>query len=227
MTGAPLAQTADETEDPGVRHSRQAPVFCARQEDFDIWFEGHGWDLPRPDAMMAGQENSRYADICGEDIAAMADSGWHFIAEPVCFTATREGMAVIASAWAAPMRTEDGHTGCNLSYAVDQRYEGRSLAKILTSLAFLASAQVHQRVAFANVECRAGNLPSIALARSLGLAPYPDGDFTMPLSGTTEEAAFLCFRASPGVVRHAAYQTLHDKNLRELLGLIKAARQQR
>ncbi len=66
-----------------------APVLCARHRGFDLWFEGIGWDLPRTDRMMKGRDNGRYADICGDDNGAMEGLGWEFIAEPICFTATR------------------------------------------------------------------------------------------------------------------------------------------
>ena len=200
-----------------VHGNTQTPVLCTRYDDFDIYFEGYGWELPRTDMMMDGLENSRYADICGEDIAAMDGLGWEFIADPICFTATHQDSTVIASGWAAPMLTEDGQTGCNLTYAVDEKYEGRSLAKLLTSLAFLAADQVHPQMKFANIECRVDNQPSIALARSLGLISYPEGDFSMPVSGTGEEVAFHCFRADIEEFRHSARHTLQKKNLGELL----------
>src|SRR6476661_6148431 len=123
------------------RANSETPFFCACYRDFELWFEGMGWDLPRTNAMMAGQENGRYADICGEDIAAMDGLGWEFIAEPECFTATQGDGLVIAAAWAAPMRTEENQVGCNVTYAVDEHYAGRSLAKLLSCLAFLACDQ--------------------------------------------------------------------------------------
>lgn len=191
----------------------ETPSFCARHQDFELWFEGMGWDLPRTNAMMAGLESTRYADICGEDIAAMDGVGWEFIAEPACFTATHGGSQVVASAWAAPMRTEENEVGCNLTYAVDERYEGRSLAKLLTCLAFLACDQQHRDMTFANIECRADNRASIALARSLGFDHDPEGDFTMPVAGAEDEVAFYCLRADPDLLRERAFQALRDKGL--------------
>jgi RimJ/RimL family protein N-acetyltransferase len=203
------------------------PFLCARHQGFEFWFEGMGWDLPRTNAMMAGRENTRYADICGEDIAAMDGVGWEFTAEPACFTATAGDAQVIASAWAGPMRTEEDEAGCNLTYAVDERYEGRSLAKLLTCLAFLACDQLYPNMGFANIECRADNHASIALAMSLGFEHDPEGDFTMPLTGGPDEVAFYCLRADPDVLRRHAFQTLQDRGLDELLALIQAARQPR
>lgn len=200
-----------------------APVLCARHRGFDLWFEGIGWDLPRTDRMMKGRENGRYADICGDDIGAMEGLGWEFIAEPICFTATHGDAAVIASAWVAPMRTEKNEVGCNLTYAVDEAYEGRSLARLLTCLAFLAADQTHAGMTFANIESRTGNLASLALARSLTFTHYPDGDFTMPVAGAAEEAAFQCLRADMDALRHCAYRTLEERGLGALLSLIRGA----
>jgi len=200
------------------------PSLCARYQDFELWFEGMGWDLPRTDAMMDGLENTRYADICGEDIAAMDGVGWEFIAEPVCFTATHGSDRVVASAWAAPMRTEEGELGCNLTYAVQQAYEGRSLARLLSCLAFLACDQNHPGMRFANIESRADNHASSMLARSLGFARWPEGDFTMPVAGSATDVAFHCLRADPDALRSAAYRTLRNKDLHALLSLIQAAR---
>lgn len=203
-----------------IRQENNAtPVVWARYSDFDICFEGSGWELPRTDRMMEGLENSRYADICGDDIAAMDGLGWQFIADPVCFTATGQDGIVIASAWAAPMRTEDMQTGCNLTYAVDEKYEGRSLAKLLTCLAFLACDQLHRHMTFANIESRVDNQPSIALARSLGFVAYPEGDFTMQVSGTGEEVAFHCLRIDREAFRRSARHILQKRNLGALLDM--------
>jgi hypothetical protein len=200
------------------------PFLCARYRDFDLWFEGTGWDLPRIDAMVAGQENGRYADICGDAIAAMSGVGWQFLADPVCFSATHGNSSVIASAWAAPMRTEDGEIGCNLSYAVDAAYEGRSLARLLSCLAFLACEQIHRGMTFANIESRADNAASLALARSLGFIHCPEEDFTMPVAGQAEEVAFHCLRADMASLRQCAYLRLKQNGLGALQSLIEQAR---
>lgn len=199
----------------------KTPVLCTCYNGFDIYFEGYGWELPRTDQMMDGLEESRYADICGEDIGAVADEGWQFMAEPVCFTAANKSGKVVAIAWAAPMRTEEKSIGCNLTYAVDVEYEGRGLAKLLTALAFLAADPMYPKMQFANVESRIDNQGSIALVTSFGFNRYPDGDFTMPISGGAKEAAFYGFRMSIEAFRQAAYLTLEQKNLIELLDLIK------
>ena len=199
------------------------PFFCSRYQEFDLWFEGVGWDLPRTDAMMEGLENSRYADICGDDIAAMAGLGWEFIAEPICFTATDDSARVVAIAWAAPMRTEEGEIGCNLTYAVDERYQGRSLSKLLSCLAFLACDQTYRQMTFANIESRADNLASLALARSLGFVHYPEEDFTMPVAGGGEEVAFHCMRADMTGLRQCAFLVLKEKELHDLRMLIQSA----
>lgn len=204
--------------------TRTTPFFCAAHHDFALWFEGVGWDLPRTDRMMAGQENGRYADICGEDVAAMDGLGWEFIADPVCFTATHGNADVIASAWAAPMRTEENAIGCNLTYAVDQRYGGRSLGKLLACLAFLAADQTHADMTFANIESRTDNHASLALARSLGFAHYADGDFTMPVAGRDTEVPFLCLRAGMDALRERAYRTLREMDLGALESLIRRSR---
>ncbi len=203
----------------------KTPFFCARFEEFDLCFEGIGWDLPRTNAMMAGQENARYADICGDDIAVMDGLGWAFLAEPVCFTATTGDGRVVASAWVAPMQTEEKEVGCNLSYAVDAQYQGRSLAKLLSCLAFLACEQEHGGMTFANIESRSDNHASLALAESLAFQHYPEGDFTMPMAGRPEEVPFLCLRADMDALRQRAFEALQDKHLTELLSLIQAARQ--
>ena len=206
----------------------RTPFLCARYQDYALWFEGMGWDLPRTDAMMAGRENTRYADICGEDIAAMEGLGWEFTDEPVCFTATCGCSALVfASAWAAPMRTEDKQAGCNLSYAVDAGHEGRALATLLSCLAFLACDQQHRGLRFANIESRADNLASLALARSLGFAPYPEGDFTMPVAGRADEVPFHCLRAEPEALRLRAHRILQDKGLGRLSALIPPVRPRR
>lgn len=200
------------------------PFFCSRYQDFELWFEGTGWDLPRTDAMMDGLENTRYADICGEDIGAMVGVGWEFIAEPLCFTATDDSARVIAIAWAAPMRTEEDEIGCNLTYAVDERYQGRSLSKLLTCLAFLACDQAYPGMTFANIESRAENQASLALARSLGFVHYPEEDFDMPVAGGTKEVAFHCLRADMSTLRPCACLVLKERNLHDLVALIQKAR---
>lgn len=205
----------------------KTPFFCARYQRFELWYEGVGWDLKRTDAMMQGRENTRYADICGDDIGAMAGEGWEFIADPACFTATHGNDRVIASAWAAPMRTEENEVGCNLTYAVDERYEGRSLARLLACLAFLACDQMHAGMAFANIESRADNAGSLALAASLGFTPYAEGDFTMPVAGPTAEVAFRCLRVDRSILRFHAEQTLEKCGLHDLLWLIRKARRPR
>jgi len=203
-----------------------APVLCARYDRFDIYFEGYGWDLPRTSKMMENLEESRYADICGTDIAGMADVGWQFTAEPVCFTAENNRGNVVAIAWAAPMRTEDKRTGCNLTYAVDAQYEGRGLATLLTAIAFLAADQLHPQMRFANIECRTDNKGSIAVAKSLGLARHPEEDFSMPVSGKRKKVAFYCFRKKINKCRQSALRVLEKKNMDELLRLIKKTAKQ-
>lgn len=200
------------------------PFFCSRYQEFELWFEGIGWDLPRTDAMIDGLENTRYADICGDDIGAMDGVGWEFIEEPMCFTATDDGARVIAIAWAAPMRTEEDEIGCNLTYAVDERYQGRSLSKLLSCLAFLACDQTYPSMTFANIESRADNQASLALARSLGFVRYPEEDFTMPVAGGSEEVPFHCLRADMTTLRLCAYLVLKEKKLHDLLMLIQNAR---
>ncbi|WP_164931891.1 GNAT family N-acetyltransferase [Janthinobacterium sp. 17J80-10] len=201
--------------------SSGAPVLCARHEGFDICLEGYDWELSRPDKMMEGLEDSRYADICGTDILAMAGVGWQFIADPVCFTAANQEKEVIASAWAAPMRTEDKHTGCNLTYAVDAKYEGRGLAKLLTAFAFLAADQMHPGMEFGNIECRTDNEGSIALATALGFMRYPEGDFSMPTVSAPKEIAFYGFRMEIDALRRSAHQVLEKKNMLAVLPLIQ------
>ena len=207
-------------EDAGQATTEQ-PFFCARYQDFDLWFEGMGWYLPRTNAMMAGQEDTRYADICGEDIGEMDGIGWEFIAEPVCFTATNSGGKVVASAWAGPMRTEEGEIGCNLTYAVDAQYEGRSLARLLSCLAFLGCDQLHGGMGFANIECRTDNHASIALAQAMTFEHYLEGDFTMPLAGGAGVAEFYCLRTGMDTLRRRAFRILREKDLNELLSLIR------
>ena len=213
-------QTSSRVRKPSLK----TPFFCTRYEEFDLWFEGIGWDLRRTNAMMAGRENSRYADICGDDIGAMDGLGWEFLADPVCFTATAGDGRVVASAWVAPMQTEDKEIGCNLTYAVDEQFQGRSLAKLLSCLAFLACEQCHGGMMFANIECRSENAASLALAGALAFQPYPEGDFTMPVAGQPDEVPFLCLRADMDTLRQRAFDTLRAKNLNELLALIETAR---
>jgi RimJ/RimL family protein N-acetyltransferase len=205
----------------------KTPFFCAQYQQFELWYEGVGWDLKRTDAMMQGRENTRYADICGDDVGAMAGEGWEFIADPVCFTATHGNDRVIASAWAAPMRTEEDEVGCNLTYAVDERYEGRSLARLLACLAFLACDQMHAGMDFANIESRVDNTASLALARSLGFTLFAEGDFTMPVAGAAAEVAFRCLRVDRSILRFHAERTLEKYGLLDLLSLIRRARRPR
>ncbi|MDB5756787.1 MAG: family N-acetyltransferase [Burkholderia sp.] len=212
-------QTSSKANKPDPK----TPFFCARYKEFDLWFEGIGWELPRTNAMMAGLENTRYADICGDDIGAMDGVGWEFLADPVCFTATTGDGRVVASAWAAPMQTEEKEVGCNLTYAVDAQYQGRSLAKLLSCLAFLACEQSHGGMTFANIECRSENHASIALAGSLAFQPYAEGDFTMPVAGRPDEVPFICLRADMDALRRRAFEALQEKKLTELLLLIQAA----
>jgi ribosomal protein S18 acetylase RimI-like enzyme len=125
------------------------------------------------------------------------------------------------------MRTEEGEVGCNLTYAVDERYEGRSLARLLTCLAFLACDQMHAGMDFANIESRADNAASLALARSLGFMPYAEGDFTMPVAGAAADVPFRCLRVDRSILRFYAEQTLEKYGLQDLLSLIRRARRPR
>jgi len=74
---------------------------------------------------------------------------------------------------------------------------------------------------FANIESRADNQASIALARSLGFVHDPENDFTMPVAGAPDEAAFHCLRADMDVLRQRASQALRKSGLHEVLSLMQ------
>lgn len=187
------------------------PVLIAHYGALDVYFEGESWSLPRTDRMLAPRAETRYADICSEAIQEIADIGWQFTHEPLCFTAATKAGRVVAIGWAAPIRTEEGEIGCNLSYAVEARYEGRGLATLLSAIAFLACAERHPSIRFANIECRADNGRSVGVAQALGLRRYRQGDFSMTEAASGTDIPYLCFRKSTESCRRQAARLLQER----------------
>jgi hypothetical protein len=197
------------------------PIFIARYCEFDIFYEGVGFSSARTSQMMGTERNTRYADICGDASGQFtAYVGWRFRSPPLRFVATDRDGTPAAIGWCAPIRTPEQGIGCNLTYAVAARHEGRGLGKLVSAMAFLALYQGRNAGEFVNVQCRADNSASAGVAASFGFAPYLPGYFTMPLGDRC--VSYVGFRLDAERFRVAAEQTIASRGLDDLLLLIRA-----
>lgn len=181
-----------------------APVPVGRLDNYQAEFEGRGFRLPRIGKMMVNNETGRFADICGANTPYFIPHvGWVNSGLPVCFTATCQG-EVIAAAWCSPIRMRDNRMGCNVTYAVHSAHEGKGLIKPLIGLAFVNLLRQANSITFVNIQTRADNARSVALAMSLGFEHAPIGDFEASIPGLSEPLQYVGFTTSVTAFRAKA-----------------------
>lgn len=143
---------------------------------------------------LLASNSTRYADICGPEIGSvMAHVGWSALDSPWCVVAIQPGTGeAVAAGWAGPIAIEDGRRGINMTYAVHSDWEGLGLARLASSLAFLQleknlSLKGHDAALadlnVVNVQTRAANARSTALARSWGMRRRASRDFSVQMRG--------------------------------------------
>lgn len=164
-----------------------ASVTLARFATFNLPFAQGG----------APESRSAYDDLIGPNIAAvMARVGWHYEGSmtrvdaflSATGTSGSKASRVVASGWAGPIRTKDGSLGINASYGVGANHRGAGLGRLL---AYCAVAECLAQQAFAgeaiptfvNIQARASNGASLAVARSLGVPDCEDAAFVVPENG--------------------------------------------
>ena len=166
---------------PLVDRLTGAGVKLARYPTFDIPF--------------AHQENgasrAAYDDLIGPNIAAvMARVGWRYDGAMLrmnALSATADHW-IVASGWAGTIRSSDGSRGINVSYGVGASHRGAGLSRLLAYCA-VAECMAHQVLegaplpTFVNIQARATNAASLAVARSLGLPACSKAGFIVPEDG--------------------------------------------
>ncbi|CAN7769633.1 hypothetical protein LJR290_007456 [Variovorax sp. LjRoot290] len=152
-----------------------------------------------------GAGRSAYDDLVGPNIGAvMARVGWRFDGSmmrvdallPVAGSAGSDSL-IVASGWGGPIRARDGTRGINVSYGVGAAHRGAELGRMLAYCA-VAECLAHQALAgepiptFVNIQARATNGASLAVAQSLGVPPCESAAFAVPASG--KKLAYVGFR---------------------------------
>lgn len=167
-----------------------AGMALARYATFDITFAHQD----------SGASRAAYDDLVGPNIAAvMAGVGWHYDGamlrmNALCATADHQ---IVASSWAGTIRSRDGARGINVSYGVGTRHRGAGLSRVLAYCA-VAECVAHQVLegaplpTFVNIQARAANAASLAVARSLGMPACTEAGFVVPEDGRPVE--YLGFR---------------------------------
>lgn len=155
----------------------------------------------------AGVDWAAYADLIGPNTGAvMARVGWNYagmLARVDAFLPelNASGRPITArmagSAWAGPIRSKDGSRGINVSYGVGPGHQGAGLGRLLAYCA-VAECMAHLVLAgsplptFVNIQARATNAASLALARSLGVPACPEAGFVVMEDG--HQVEYLGFR---------------------------------
>jgi len=155
-----------------------------------------------------GELRSAYDDLIGPNIAAvMARVGWLYEGALMRVDAFLPGESsveggpqashIIASGWAGPIRAKDGSFGINVSYGVGASHRGAGLGQLLAYCA-VAECLANQAFAgepiptFVNIQARATNGASLAVARSLGVPACHGAGFAVPARG--ERIEYVGFR---------------------------------
>lgn len=182
---------------PLIDASSGARVALAKYCTFDLPFARDA----------AGVDWAAYADLIGPNIGAvMARVGWNYagmLARVDAFlpelSASRRPFAarMVGSGWAGPIRFMDGSRGINVSYGVGSGHRGAGLGRLLAYCA-VAECMAHQVLegaplpTFVNIQARASNAASLAVARSLGVPACPEANFIVPEGG--RQVAYVGFR---------------------------------
>jgi hypothetical protein len=165
-----------------------ASISLARFTTFDLAFAR---DEPQ-------EIRSEYHDLIGPNIGAvMARVGWRWAGSSVRVDAWLPGAGgsdgieprIVASGWASPIQAEEnGSCGINISYGVGAAHRRSGFGRLLAYCA-VAECLANQALsgaaipAFVNIQARASNEASLAVARSLGLPACPSAGFTVPENG--------------------------------------------
>ena len=149
-----------------------------------------------------GASQAAYDDLIGPNIAAvMARVGWRYDGAMLrmnALSATSDPQ-IVASSWAGTIRSRDGARGINVSYGVGTSQRGAGLSRLLAYCA-VAECMAHQVLegaplpTFVNIQARATNAASLAVARSLGVPACPEASFSVPEDG--RQVAYVGFRES-------------------------------
>lgn len=142
----------------------------------------------------------RYSDILGHDAKlALRVLAWSYVSRPISVGVFAPNGHLVSIAYATLISFEDGRlakklashtsrrtgtqrTAVNLSYAVSAQYEGQGLAFVASCLVIKLAAQQwptldhHHDI---NIQTKASNAPSLALAARLGALPCPEADFSI------------------------------------------------
>lgn len=179
---------------PLIDNRTGARVALSRYGTFDLPFARDA----------TGMDWAAYADLIGPHAGnALARVGWNYIGGFARVDALVQGtgpephLRVIASGWAGPIRAHDGAIGINISYGVGVHHRGAGLGRVLGYCA-VAECLAHRVLAgetlptFVNIQARAANSASVAVARSLGMPSCPEAGFRVPDRGRWVE--YLGFR---------------------------------
>jgi hypothetical protein len=138
-----------------------------------------------------GASRAAYDDLIGPNIAAvMARVGWRYDGAMLrmnALSATADAR-IVASSWAGTIRSRDGARGVNVSYGVGVSHRGAGLSRLLAYCA-VAECMAHQVLegaplpTFVNIQARATNAASLAVARSLGVQACAAAGFIVPEDG--------------------------------------------
>ena len=167
-----------------------AGVALARYATFDITFAHQD----------SGANRAAYDDLIGPNIAAvMARVGWRYDGAMLRMNAlsATPDPRVVASSWAGTITSRDGARGVNVSYGVGPSHRGAGLSRLLAYCA-VAECLAHQVLAgaplptFVNIQARATNAASLAVARSLGVPACPEAGFMVPED--SRQVEYLGFR---------------------------------
>ncbi|MDN8617188.1 hypothetical protein [Variovorax ginsengisoli] len=149
-----------------------------------------------------GASRAAYDDLIGPNIATvMASVGWRYDGAMLRMNALSAiaDPRIVASSWAGTIRSSDGARGVNVSYGVGASHRGAGLSRLLAYCA-VAECVAHQVLAgeplptFVNIQARATNAASLAVARSLGVPACPEACFCVPEEG--RQVAYVGFRDS-------------------------------
>lgn len=155
---------------------------------------GRSFSPPELKAMYRTDPKStqgRYDDINGPSVAQVLPKvGWSYAEIPFAIALLNDE-APVAIGFAAPIFLRQNNSshmneydGINLSYTVHSEHEGRGFGLIASCLVLVeADKRWGQQVkkGFLNIQTRAANVRSNALARVLGAHPSEDASFEVTL----------------------------------------------
>jgi hypothetical protein len=184
-----------------------APVPAGYFAEFQIFLEGRRL-FPRRAQELVWADTRRFADVIGPGHEAANKAGWHSAARaPFCLTAVLHDQ-IVAAAWARHILAGDGTQGCNLAYALLAQVEGRGVAKLLSAMAVQALFNEVPDLDFVNVQTRARNARSSALAQSFGMQLVPEQEFTALRAGSDVVTRYCTYRIGMAAFIYSARQVI-------------------